>query len=597
MFFSFKNFIMKLPVVSLFAALTIFSCQPKFNPEITVVDIQNTINYLASDSLKGRKPGDSGDLLTANYIQSKFKNAGLKLLYNDGLQQFGVITSVKLGEYNLLEIDNKRYTLKEDYQPFSFSANTTFENEVVFVGYGLTVNKDNIDWNDYNNVDVEGKWVIILNGDPEFDKSESVFVEYSDTRSKVLNATDHSVGGIIFVSGPAYNKTDELSPVFYDKNSSKYNVPVIQVKRAIIDSILKNTGTSVTELESELIKNMAPGSFPVNQKIKATTELIQNQVNTQNVAGLLPGNDPVFKNEYIVIGGHHDHLGMGGHGSGSRVPDTIAVHNGADDNASGVAAIIELAEKFAAQNNNKRSIIFTTFGAEEMGLVGSKAFVNEPPVDLNNVTAMFNFDMIGRLDSANNLSIGGSKTALETEALLNQYNTDFNLLLSESGYGPSDHSSFYVQNIPVFFISTGAHSDYHTPNDDTNLINFEGAQKVTSYAYNIILDVSNREKQLTFNEAGEKQRPAMGGRFKVTLGIMPDFAGMEKRGLRIDAVTKGKPAQKGGIQKGDIITAIDGKKVGNIYDYMNRLKTLEAGKTISVDVLRDEKQVVLLIQL
>jgi aminopeptidase YwaD len=210
---------------------------------------------------------------------------------------------------------------------------------------------------------------------------------------------------------------------------------------------------------------------------------------------------------------------------------------------------------------------------------------------------MFNFDMVGRLDTSNTLSIGGTKTALENEGLLNKFNTGFKLTFSGEGTGPSDHSSFYLQSIPVFFISSGAHGDYHTPNDDADLINYEGEQKIIAYSYNIIKEVANENTKLTFQEAGSPQRPGRGARYKITLGVMPDFAGAEKRGMRVDAVTKGKPAYKGGILKGDIITAIDGKKVGNIYDYMNRLNTLEAGQTISVDVLRGDKEVVLIIQL
>jgi predicted metalloprotease with PDZ domain len=211
---------------------------------------------------------------------------------------------------------------------------------------------------------------------------------------------------------------------------------------------------------------------------------------------------------------------------------------------------------------------------------------------------MFNFDMVGRLDTATNaLSIGGTKTALETEGILNDLNPGFQLAFSEEGVGPSDHASFYLQSIPVFFVSTGAHPDYHTPNDDADLINYEGEKKVAEYALALITEVANRDSALTFQEAGAKFQRSRGGRYKVTLGIMPDYAGMEKRGLRIDAVTKDKPAYKGGMIKGDIITAIDGKKVGNIYDYMSRLQTLEAGKTISVDVIRDDKEMVLIIQL
>ena len=233
-----------------------------------------------------------------------------------------------------------------------------------------------------------------------------------------------------------------------------------------------------------------------------------------------------------------------------------------------------------------------------MGLVGSKAFTAKPPVETGNMVAMFNFDMVGRLDSTENgLSIGGTKTSKETEGILNEFNTEFELAMSPEGIGPSDHASFYLQDIPVFFISTGAHSDYHTPLDDVEFINFKGVKKVVDYSYTVLSEVVNRDSVLTFQEAGPKFQRSRGGRLKITFGIMPDFAGMEKRGLRIDAVTKGKPADKAGMKKGDIITAIDGKKVGGIHDYMSRLQSLEAGKTVLVDIIRDNKETVLIIQL
>lgn len=238
------------------------------------------------------------------------------------------------------------------------------------------------------------------------------------------------------------------------------------------------------------------------------------------------------------------------------------------------------------------------FGAEEMGLVGSTYFTANPPVDLKNVIAMINFDMVGRLDpNAPALSIGGTKTSLETEEILELLNPGFELSLSGEGTGPSDHAAFYMQDIPVFFISTGAHPDYHTPDDDADKLNYAGIMEVSNYAWRIIEEISGRDERLTFNEAGSKARRSTRGRMKVTLGVMPDFAGQEKNGLRIDAVTKGKPAYTAGILKGDIITAINGNKVGNIYDYMNRMNTFEEGQTISIDVMRDGKPLVLIVQL
>ncbi len=579
--------------------LAIFaSCGPKFNPEITVEDIQENIGYLASDSLRGRKPGDAGDMLSAEFIRSKFETAGLELLFEEGFQHFNLVTSAELGEGNTLKVVDKSFVPGKDFLPYAVSANMQEAAEVVFAGYGLQVDRDTLKWNDFEGVDVTGKWILALQGDPDLDNPNSPYLEFSSERAKGLTASDKNAAGLILVAGPKFSEKDELSSLFFDKNSSRFSIPVLQVSRVVANEILAGTGSTVELLESQMIEKGNGINLATKAKVEVAVNVQLKETTTQNIVALLPGRDENLKNEYLVVGAHYDHLGMGGPGSGSRAVDTIAVHNGADDNASGVSTVIQLAEKLAAEKTNKRSVIFVAFGAEEMGLVGSKAFTAKPPVENENVVGMFNFDMIGRYDEeAKALSIGGTKTSKESEQILNDLNPGFELTLSGEGVGPSDHASFYLQDIPVFFISTGAHGDYHTPQDDYELINFEGAKKVMDYSYELVSEVANRDEKLTFQEAGAKFQRSRGGRFKVTLGVMPDFAGLEKRGMRIDGVTKGKPAEKGGMKKGDIITAIDGKKVGNIYEYMSRLKELEAGQTITVDVLRDEQPAVLIIQL
>lgn len=588
---------MKLILFVFFIAV-FAACSPKYNPEVTVADIKDNIEYLASDSLKGRKSGEAGDKLAADYIRSKFEAADLQLLYNDGYQYFNLVAAAELGNGNTFEVGESSYQVEMDFQPYAFSANTLVEAEVVFAGYGLDIDQDTLKWSDFEGADVSGKWILALQGDPDLDNPNSPYLQYSTERAKGLTASDKNAAGLVLVAGPKFSEEDKLSSLFFDKNASRFSIPVIQVTRAVANEILDGTGETVSSLESKMEETKAGLNLVINSRVKATVDVNLKENTTQNVVALLPGTDETLKNEYIVVGAHFDHLGMGGPGSGSRAVDTIAVHNGADDNASGVAAVIQLAEKLANSKLNKRSIVFATFGAEEMGLVGSKAFTKNPPVGMDSIVAMFNFDMVGRLDTSNNaLSIGGTKTSKETEQILTDLNTDFELAFSGEGIGPSDHASFYLQDVPVFFISTGAHPDYHTPQDDAEFINYEGEKKVIEYTAKVIEEVANRDEKLTFQEAGSKFQRSRGGRFKVTFGIMPDYAGLEKRGMRIDGVTKDKPAYRAGMEKGDIITAIEGKPVKNIYDYMARLQTLEAGTRVSVDIIRDEKPTVLIIEL
>ncbi|MCF8372751.1 MAG: M20/M25/M40 family metallo-hydrolase [Bacteroidales bacterium] len=594
-----RNYIAFLLIVMTFAACT---NPPKYNAEITADEIAEHINYLASDSLAGRKPGTAGDSLAASYIRNKFSEFGLKLMGQNGYQYFDAVTNAHAGESCSIHLGTTELKLNEDFVPYSFSENGEVKAEAVFVGYGFDIDEDSLKWNDYTGVDVNGKWAIMLREDPELDISNSKFIPYSDERTKVLAAKDHGAAGVIFVSGVAVDKNDGLIKIFYDKSRGRTGVPVVNIKRSVLNEYFKQAGipSTLEELENEINEKRTVNSFFVPLEMDANIEVIQDEARTQNVVAVLESTKSEHSSDFIVVGAHYDHLGMGGPGSGSRMPDTTAVHNGADDNASGVAGVIELAGKLASiRNELKRNIIFVAFSGEEMGLLGSKYFVDNPLVDLKQIKAMINFDMIGRLDSTKSLMIGGTGTAIETDTLIKSLaeKYPFKMKYATEGVGASDHSSFYGKDIPVFFFTTGAHSDYHTPNDDCEFINPEGEKEVLDFAKDLLVNLANRDVNLTFQEAGPKTPSRHGARYKVTLGIMPDFASQETRGLRVDMVTPGKPAQNAGMLKGDIITAINGMTVGDIYEYMGRLKKLEAGQIITVDVLRDDKKVVLLVQL
>ncbi len=586
----------KFILISFFLLFSIHSFSQK---DITEKELIEHISFLASDDLKGRKPGTPEDLKSAEYIANNLKKSGFILKSNNGLQHFNVITGVELkGENSVFFLDNK-LTVETDFIPLSFSKNGKFSGEIVFAGYGFDINEDNLKWNDYQDIDVTGKWVMVLQGDPEPNNRNSLFIPYSNSRSKTLTAKDKGALGIIFVSGKIQNEKDILTPLDKPRGLIKAAIPAFEMTRNFADKLLKEK--TIDELENEMNTNMKSVQFQVNTNLEAVinVEFIEQQ--TQNIVGFLEGNDPKLKHELIVIGAHFDHLGMGGFGSGSRVPDTTAVHNGADDNASGVSGILEIAEKIAANKNQiKRSLLVVSFGAEEMGLLGSKYFVENPIMELKNIKAMLNFDMIGRLDkNTKKLSIGGTGTGTETENLLQTIKNPLNLELSFSkeGFGPSDHASFYINNIPVFFISSGAHNDYHTPKDDLEFINGEGMKLISDFSYELIMKLLNQSENLTFQESGPKTAQSSSRGLKVTLGIMPAFGESKQPGLGVDAVTPNRPAHKGGMLKGDIITAINGKEVTNIYDYMNRLQTLKIGETITVDVIRNDEKKVLLIQL
>jgi len=572
------------------------------NPDITVQELKDHIYFLASDSLKGRKPGTPETKLAAKYIHDQLKSYGLKLLGDDGYQYFEVVMKIEPGENNNGIFKGETLEMNKDFHPSSLSSNGIVNANVVFAGFGLNVDQDSIIWNSYDNLDVGGKWVLVLRGDPEPDNDNSAFLSYSGIREKALTARDNKAAGILFVKGPQFGNDTVLDDDMFNRVTADAGIPAVNISRELANRIIAGSGKTVSELEKRIIEDKKPVGFDTGKKMEIQTDLKRVKVTTQNVIGVIEGNDPVLKNEYIVIGAHYDHLGFGGEGSGSRVPDTIAIHNGADDNASGTAGIIELAEKLAANRSNlKRSVLIISFGAEEMGLLGSQYFVSHPLISMKDVKAMVNFDMIGRLDTiTNSVMIAGTGTALEMDNLLKGYEKNSKIKFGHSpeGYGASDHSSFYASNIPVMFFSTGAHEDYHTPFDDADKINYKGEKEVLDFAYPLIVNLINRTDDLTFQEAGPKKQTSRYGRgLKVKLGIMPDFTSNENNGLGVGGVTNGGPAYKGGILKGDRIIAIDGMEVDNIYDYMNRLKKLKPGQTVSVDVIRDNKKKVLVVVL
>ncbi|MFZ5516830.1 MAG: M20/M25/M40 family metallo-hydrolase [Candidatus Zhuqueibacterota bacterium] len=569
--------------------------------EITADELRDHISFLASDSLKGRKPGTREGDIAAEYIRDLVVKNGLKPVGENGFQYFNVVTAVELGDRNSLSFGSFQGENKRDYIPLSFSANGKLTANVVFVGYGLDFDADSISWHDYQNMDVAGKWVVMLFGYPEMKIQPAEFEKQSPIHKKIIVAKDKGCAGVLFVSGEKYDPKDELTTLYYEQGKSSVGMPVLHVKRNIADSLFAGTGKNIANLEATILAEKKPVSFATTKELTAEVDVVKKEVRTQNVVAVLDGADKVLKNEYIVLGAHYDHLGMGGMGSGSRRPDTLAIHNGADDNASGVAGILEIIEKLAANRKSlKRSILFIGFGAEEMGTVGSKYFINHPLVDLKQIKYMFNLDMVGRLDKeSQSLSVSGTGTAVGLDSVVKTHtrNSGLSARLSSDGYGPSDHAPFYISNISVLSFMTSIHADYHTPVDDVEKINFEGEKKIADLVYSLITDLANRSEVLAFQEAGPKTQPGMTRRFKVTLGIMPDVVSTDIKGLRADAVLSGRPAANAGMQKGDIIVAMEGKPIHDIYEYMHRLADFKVGQRISIEVMRNGKKEILIVEL
>ncbi|MEN8139336.1 MAG: M20/M25/M40 family metallo-hydrolase [Bacteroidota bacterium] len=602
-----------IPAVALTGLLGVGACgslnktkdeAPKTNPEITVTDLSEYINVLASDSLSGRLPGTPGGIKAGDYIAGKLNEFGVKPGGSDGFfQYFDVVTASEAPvEENNLSVGDENAELNKDFIPFSYSSDAELDAPVVFAGYGFDIEQDSVNWQDYKNIDVKGKWVLVLRNDPEIRNPNSVFIPYSGEKSKVLTAKEEGAKGILLVAGTKVARKDKLVELVKDQTESNLGIPALNITRDFANKILKANNTTIEELETGLITEMKPNSFDLKSTVKAKSKIVFKKVPTRNIVGLIEGSDPNLKEEYIVIGGHYDHLGMGGAGTSSRAPKESAIHYGADDNASGVAGVLELADKLNSEKGKlKRSVIVIAFGAEEIGTIGSRFFTANPTVSKDKIKAMVNLDMIGRLKDTKDMTVSGVGTSKEGEDLLQEIlkseERDLVLGLEYNGFGASDHANFYIENVPVFFINTGAHDDYHTPRDVVEKINFNGLLRVTDYAFDLTENVINRENNLTFQEAGPKGKAknTRGGRVK--MGIMPNFGKSDNNGLRVDAVTKGSAADRGGMEKKDVIVAIAGKDVHNIYEYMARMGKLRPGQTVMVDVMRGDEKLVLIIQL
>jgi aminopeptidase YwaD len=574
------------------------SCS-RIKTDITTRELTDHIKYLSSDSLRGRLTGSPGDSLAAEYIRKNLSAYGLIPLEGDGLQRFKVTEKVFAGKDNSLTVNGKGMIPEQDFTPVAFSENGKVNAEVVFAGYGFSIDTDSLKWDDYKGIDIKNKWVMIFRSDPEPDNQNSKFAQYSNDRNKAMIAKDLGASGVLLVSGQTFDNSDSFDPL--EKGGFSVGIPVFRIKRSVAGVILSGKKLDINDLEKRLNTLKKPLSLSTGSIVEGNSEILNYLAATRNVIMLLPGEDEDLKNEYLVFGAHFDHLGMGGSGSSSRAVDTVGVHHGADDNASGVAMLIEMAGKFAGtKNSHKRSLIFAAFTGEEEGLFGSKHFTDNPVIDLSKVDIMINFDMVGRMKQTKEFQIAGVGTAdsLEDRAIAVNDTNLLKLTFTQEGSGPSDHSAFYSKNIPVLYFTTGAHEDYHTPADSWDKINFEAMVNEGNMIFRLTSGLANESSKLKFKEAGPKEDPNRPPRRKgLTLGFMPDVTGSISNGLKVEAVTPGKPGAIGGLKKGDIITSIEGKAVNNIGDYMFRMTQVKRGQTITVEVLRNTRKEVLIIKL
>ena len=567
--------------------------------DISEKDIVKHIRFLSDDKRAGRYPGTRGSKDVIAYLINQLKSYGVQPAGEGSSfkQTFSILDSVKIGRNNSLKINDRPLNIEEDYIPLWFSGNSSVSAEVVFAGYGINLISDSLVWNDYKDLNVDGKWVMVMRHSPERENPHSVYAPHSDLHKKMIEARDRGAVGIIFISQV---EDSTLIPFKYIPGYSKSGIPAIHINNEVADDILNSIGSSRKVVQDKMNSNLKPESFKISDvKISANVELKNIYSRAANVIGKIVSRNHKYRDEYIVIGAHFDHLGYGGPGSGSLKPDTNAIHNGANDNASGTAGLLELAHKL--QNNRqllKRSVLLIGFDAEEKGLLGSKYFIQNPTVEKSDIVTMINMDMIGKMKDST-VVIGGVGTSPIFEKILDSLSMDSGLKFEfdQAGYGPSDHASFYSEDIPVLFFFTGDYdNNYHLPEDDWQSINLKGERQILSVIHNLVIDISRQNLKPPFTLAGPKKQKTQRNNNKIKLGIIPHYGGTID-GLKIDKIyDPNGPAARAGIRSGDIIKSIDKKPVKDIYEYMKRIKDFKKGQSVPIDIKRDGRIIMLTIR-
>lgn len=587
------------------------SARAESKAQLSTERISKHIEFLASDKLQGRRAGTEFADQAAAYIEKEFKSYGLKTSPSGAfLQPFNFVASVKLGAGNSFQAKTatgaRTLKVEQEFMPLAFSPSDPAAGEVVFAGYGISAPE--LQFDSYAGVEPKGKLVMILRGSPDGDNPHGRFAEYTqpglEIQTKTLKAREKGARGVIFVSAEQVFAHDRLSRLRHDLNFLDSGIPTAVISRSAAASILASTNTPLADLEAKA--NEAGTSRSIaGLTIDFTTDVVKVNGKSSNVVGVLPGSDPQLASEYVVIGAHYDHLGLGGPESLAANPEG-QIHHGADDNASGTTGLLELARVLAAERGRiKRSIVFVAFSGEELGLLGSGAYTKNPVVPLASTVAMLNMDMIGRLRNSS-LFVGGVGTSPIWKPLLEKLNgganasasphrngsgSRFQLSYGEDGFGPSDHQSFYVKDLPVLFFFTGTHDDYHKPSDTADKINAEGLKQVAELVREIAMTVANEPQRIAFTKVKVEQRPTGRG-FRVYLGTVPNYSD-QADGMKLDGVRPGSPAEKAGLRAGDFITKLGKTPIKNVYDYTYALGEMRPGEEVEAMIKRDGKEMTL----
>jgi Tol biopolymer transport system component len=589
--------------------------QVVLSPEISIDDLKAHVTYLASDELEGRRTGSDGIHKAAQYIRQHLAKTGLQPLgseqdsFNHTFEFTGGVELVKQENKMILRGhtgEDQAFQLDRDFRPLAFSANGEIEGEVVFAGYGLTKPGElGVGYNSYSDPDVKDKIVMVLRYVPEdisVDRRQELN-RYAGLRYKALIARNNGAKALLVVTGPNSPNPGALAKLSFDTSMAGAGIPVLSVSGEVGNSLVEFYGKSLKELQSSLDKEnphalhglALPG---IVLSIKTSLKRIRQQ--DSNLVALLPPatqGATTKPTEYVMLGAHYDHLGRGETGGFGVKGEEGMVHNGADDNASGVATLLEMAAHLARRQKThpeefQRGVIFSFWSGEELGLIGSARYAAQPTVNLGNVVAYLNFDMVGRLRD-NKLTLQGVGSSSVWKKLIERRNAlaGFDLTLQQDPYLPTDTTSFYPKDIPVLAWFTGSHEEYHRPTDDTDTLNFEGIERITKFAGNMVRDLAKGGERPDYLKVEKTEQGGSRDAIRVYLGTIPDYASEDVKGVLLTGVRGDGPADKAGLKGGDVIVHFAGKDITNIYDYTYALDAVKIGKPVGIEVLRKGKQI------
>lgn len=598
-------------------------------------DIGRHIEYLCRPELGGRMTGSEGEKQATAYVAAYLESLGLKPAGEDGsyFHAFEFVSSVTLGTNNSLQFSDESYSLDKRWRPVFFSKEgKVAPTAVVCAGYGIVApaEQGQEEYDSYVHLDVKDKWVLVFREMPQDIPAErrQQIARYSGARYKSMIARDRGAAGIIFVSGPTSPIRNRLMPLQLDGSLGATSISVISVDDSVAASWMKTAGKDLRSIQASLDSGDAQMGFEL-EGVSVAAEIDIQPVSSRGrnvVARLAVADSPT--QEAVLVGAHIDHLGNGeGGGSLAKDEERGGMHRGADDNASGVAGMLEMAQYLDDQVKSgrldaKRDILFAAWSGEELGLRGSQAFADDfatlyPPAHSHaahphaaadahaaaepashqkamlypQLAAALNLDMIGRL--RDNLVLQGIGSSPYWEAAIERRNAvvRLGLTLQNDCYLPTDASTFFLAGVPILSAFTGSHPEYHTPRDVPELVNFEGAANTARLMALITRDLVMADSAPAYQEQEAEQQ--VRATLRAFLGTVPDYADESVKGVLLNTVKKGGPADKAGVKGGDIIVELAGKKIENIYDYTYAIEALKVGQKTEIKVLRGRKPVTL----